>query len=436
MTLSNGLKVILAERHELPAISLSMIVNAGFSSDRLVAPGTAHLTSSLLLDGTDKYSALQLSDELDRLGLEAHSSASLDTSTVSVVGLASKLKPALDLLADIVEHPSFTIEEIGRQKKIQVSRIAQEKTQGMGTAIRVFPSLLFGEKHPYGIPLSGTGTALSVDKLTRDDLIHFHEQGYRPNNATLVIVGDTTLATLKPLLESAFDGWKKAPLPPLTTPEVKSPVSPGLYLIDRPGAQQSDLIAATIAPPYNSPNEVALEMWNDILSGSFTSRLNMNLRENKHWSYGAHSSLVSTSGQRPYLVFASVQTDKTKDSLVEMEKEIQGMAGSQPASAGELRGVVDQATKSLQGQFATSQAVSTFIQRVLSYHLPEDFFSTYADKANSLTPADLSSAAATFFHPKQLVWIVVGDRAKIEAGLKELDLGPVHMLNADGKVAQ
>jgi len=436
MTLSNGLRVVLAERHELPSVQMSIIVNAGYSSDYLAQPGTASMTSSLLLDGTDKYNALQLSDELDRLGLDATTHASVDTSTVSIIGLTSKLKPALDLLADIVEHPGFSADEIARQKKIQASNIKQEKTQGFGIAVRILPPLLFGDKHPYGMPLSGTGTLASVETLTRDGLMRFHEQWYRPNNATLVIVGDTTIAQVKPLLEAAFGDWKSAPLPDRAIPTLTAPASNGLYLIDRPGALQSVLIAGTIAPAQNTPNEVALDMWNNILSGTFTGRLNMNLRENKHWSYGTQSLFLPTAGQRPYVVLASVQTDRTKDSLVEMEKEIQGMAGIQPATASELLAAVNQATKSLPGSRETSVAVSSTIANIVSYHLPEDFYTSYAAKADALTPADLNAAAQAFFHPRQLVWIVVGDRAKIEGGLKELDLGPVHLLDADGGVVQ
>jgi zinc protease len=434
MTLSNGLQVVLAERHELPSLRMSMIVGAGYSSDYLAQPGTASMTSSLLLDGTDKYSALQLGDELDRFGLNASARASVDTSTITVVGLTSKLKPALDLLADIVEHPSFAADEVARQKKIQVSGIEQEKTQGMGIAVRILPPLLFGDKHPYGMPLSGSGTVPSVEKLTRDDLMRFHGQWYRPNNATLVVVGDTTLAQMKPMLETAFGDWKRGQLPDRSIPAVSAPASNGLYLVDRPGAPQSVLIAGTIAPAQNTPNEVALNMWNNILSGTFSGRLNMNLRENKHWSYGTQSMFLSTAGQRPYLVVASVQTDKTKDSLVEMEKEIQGMAGGRPVTAGELQASVDQATKSLPGSRETSSAVSSSNASIVSYHLPEDFYTTYAAKADALTPADLNAAAQTFFQPRQLIWIVVGDRAKIESGLKDLDLGPVHLLDPDGKV--
>jgi zinc protease len=436
MTLSNGLQVVLAERHELPSVRMSMIVNAGYAADSLAQAGTASMTSSLLLDGTDKYSALQLSEELDRLGLEASARASVDTSTVSVVGLTSKLKPALDLLADIVEHPGFAADEVGRQKKIQLSNIAQEKTQGFGIAVRILPPLLFGDKHPYGMPLSGDGTTASVESLDRNNLVKFHEQWYRPNNATLVIVGDTTLAQVKPLLEAAFAEWKKAPVPEHATPTLTAPVNSGLYLIDKPGALQSVLIAGTIAPPQNTPDEVALDMWNNILSGTFTGRLNMNLRENKHWSYGTQSLFLSTAGQRPYLVLAQVQTDKTKDSLVEMVKEIDGMAGARPATAAELQAAVDQATKSLPGSRETSGAVSATISNIVSFHLPEDFYTTYAAKADALTPADLNAGAQRFFHPKQLVWIVVGDRAKIEGGLKDLGLGPVHLLDADGQVVR
>jgi len=434
MTLSNGMQVVLAERHELPTVRMTMIVGAGYSSDYLAQPGTASMTSSLLLDGTDKYNALQLSAELDRLGLDASARASVDTSTVSLVGLTSKLKPALDILADVVEHPSFAAEEVARQKKMQTAQIEQEKTQGMGIAVRILPPLLFGDKHPYGMPLSGSGTTAAVEATTREDLVHFHTQWYRPNSATLVVVGDTTLAQMKPMLEAAFSDWKKAPLPERAVPELKAPASNGLYLIDRPGALQSVLIAGTIAPPQKVQDEVALEMWNNILSGTFTGRLNMNLREDKHWSYGTQSMYLPTAGQRPYIVLASVQTDKTKDSLVEMEKEIKGMAGSKPPTSAELQAAVDQATKSLPGSRETSGAVSATIANIVSYHLPEDFYTTYAPKADALKAADLETASQTFFKPGQLVWIVVGDRAKIESGLKELDLGPVHLLDANGKI--
>jgi zinc protease len=434
MTLPNGLKVVLAERHELPSVRMSMIVSAGYSSDVTAVQGTASMTSNLLLDGTDKYSALQLSDELDRLGLDASTRASVDSSTVSVVGLSSKLKPALEVLADIVEHPAFADDEVARQKKIQISDIGQEQTEGMGIALRVLPPLLFGEGHPYAMPLSGSGTVASVEKLTREDLKRFHGEWYRPNNSTLVIVGDTTLAQMKPLLEAAFGTWQKAAVPAHAIPVMTTPVKSGVYLIDKPGAPQSVLIAGTIAPPQNGADEVALEMWNNILSGTFTGRLNMNLREDKHWSYGTHSLFLPTAGNRPYVVLASVQTDKTRESMVEMEKEIAGMAGSKPVTASELSATVDEATKSLPGSRETSAAVSSTIASMVSYHLPADYYTTYATKADALTPAAVDAAAATFFHPKELVWIVVGDRAKIESGLKTLDLGPVHLLSVDGAV--
>jgi zinc protease len=436
MTLKNGLQVVLAERHELPSINMSMIVKAGFASDYLATPGTASMTAQLLMDGTDKYTALQLSDQVDRLGLTVSTQASVDTSSVTVVGLSSKLKPALDLLSDIVQHPSFTADEIGRQRKLQISTIDQEKTQGIGLAIRTLPPLLFGDKHPYGMPLTGTGTVPSVEKLQRADLMHFHDEWYRPNNATLVVVGDTTLEQMKPLLEAAFSLWKPQPVPAENIAAVPEPVSHGLYLIDRPGALQSVLIAGTIAPAQSSDDEVALEMWNNILSGTFTGRLNMNLREDKHWSYGTQSLYVATRGQRPYVVLASVQTDKTKESLVEMEKEVRDMAGSRPPTEKELKAAVDQATKSLPGSRETSNAVGAAMRSIVSYHLPEDFYTTYAAKAEALQPATVEAAAKEFFHPQQLVWIVVGDRAKIEGGLKELDLGPVHYLDLDGHPIQ
>jgi zinc protease len=248
-----------------------------------------------------------------------------------------------------------------------------------------------------------------------------------------VIVGDTTLDQIRPMLETAFASWAPGTVPALAIPEVEAPVNHGIYLIDKPGALQSTIIAGTIAPAQSSSDEVALEMWNNILSGTFTGRLNMNLREDKHWSYGTHSQFVSTEGQRPYLVLAAVQTDKTKESIVEMEKEIRDIVGSRPPTQQELQAAVDEATKSLPGSRETSAAVGAAIRNIISYHLPEDFYTTYAARADALQPEALETAAKEFFHPGQLVWIVVGDRAKVESGLQQLDLGPVHLLNADGQ---
>jgi zinc protease len=433
MTLKNGLKVVLAERHELPAIDMSLIVNAGYAADHSATPGTASMTASLLLDGTDKYNALQLSDQIDRLGLNVGAHAAVDTTTVTVSGLSSKLQPALDLLADVVQHPSFAADEVARQKKLQISTIEQEKSQPIGIAIRTLPPLLFGDQHPYGTPLTGSGRVASVEKMDRADLVRFHDQWFRPNNATLVIVGDTTLDQIRPMLETAFASWKQGTVPTLAIPEIATPVSHGIYLIDKPGALQSTIIAGTIAPAQSSSDEVALEMWNNILSGTFTGRLNMNLREDKHWSYGTHSQFIATKGQRPYVVLAAVQTDKTKESIVEMEKEIRDIVGSRPPSQQELQAAVDEATKSLPGSRETSSAVGAAIRSIISYHLPEDFYTTYAARADALQPAALETAAQQFFHPDQLVWVVVGDRAKVESGLQQLDLGPVHLLNADGQ---
>jgi zinc protease len=432
MTLKNGLQVVLAERRELPAFDMTLIVRAGYAADHGGLPGTASMTAALLLSGTNKDNALQLGDKIDRLGLQVSSRAAVDTTNISISGLSSNLNPALGLLSEIVEHPAFAGDEFDRRKKLQLATIEQEKSQAMTMATRVLPPLLFGDEHPYGTPLTGSGTADSVAKMDRADLVRFHDLWFHPNNATLVVVGDTTLEQIKPLLEETFSSWKPEPLPKLSIPEVASPVGHGIYLIDRQGASQSNIIVGTIAPPQNGADEVGMEMWNDVLSGSFTSRLNLNLRENKHWSYGTHSLFIPTGGQRPYLVTAAVQTDKTKESIVEIEKEIRAIVGDRPLTEQELEGVVDNLTKSLPGSRETLDSVDAAIRSMVAYHLPEDYFTTLATRAEALQPATAEAAAKTFFHPDQLVWVVVGDRAKIEDGLKQLDLGPVHVIDQSG----
>jgi zinc protease len=432
-TLSNGLKVILAQRHEIPVVELRLQVDAGYAADQFATPGAESMTAALLTGGTAKRTALEISEETASLGAQVGVSSGLDGSTVTLSALKSNLDRSLDLYADVILHPAFPESDFRRQQKQQIAAIQREKVSPVPMALRVFPGLLYGANHAYGNPLTGSGTEDTVAKLTREDLVKFHEAWFKPNNSTLIVVGDTTLAELTPKLERLLDGWKAGAVPKKNIGVVDYPAKPMVYILDRPGALQSFILAGEIAPPRNNPDEIAIETMNDILGGSFGARINMNLREDKHWSYGAQSFMVEAKGQRPYVVFAPVQTDKTKESLVEINKELRGILGDKPPTAEELAKVQANETLSLPGSRETMAEVANSIDTLVEYGLPDDYYEKYADRVRGLKVADIEGIAKRVVRPDNLTWVIVGDRAKIEAGVREVNLGELKFLDADGK---
>jgi len=432
-TLSNGLKVILAERHEVPLVNFTLAFDAGYAADQLALAGTSSMTMALLNGGTKTMNALQISDRQELLGAQISAGSNLDLSTVHLSSLKSKLDDSLALYADVVLNPAFPQSDFDRQQKQTLAGIKREENSPVAAALRVMPGLLYGNDHAYGNPLTGSGTSATVGKMTREDLVKFHDAWFEPNNATLVIVGDTTLSEVTPKLEKLFSAWKSGNVPKKTVKAVNLPAKSTVYLIDKPGAQQSVIVAGVVAPPEGNPKEIAIEAMNDGLGGNFGARLNMNLREDKHWSYGASMRLWDARGQRPYLAVAPVQTDKTKESLIEMNKEFHDVVGSRPLSQEELEKVQANETLSLPGSRETQNAVGGSILDLVQFGLPDDYYETYAGKVRALKTSDLADAAHLVVHPDQLTWVIVGDRAKIEAGVKELNLGELKYLGPDGK---
>jgi zinc protease len=433
-TLSNGLKVILAERHEVPLVNFTLAADAGFASDASATPGTANLAMQVLTDGTRTRNALQISDELETLGATLRGSSNLDLSFVSLSALTAKLDPSLDLFADVVLHPSYPETEVKREQKLVLAGIDREQNTPATLALRVLPGLLYGAGHPYGNPLTGSGTKESVAKLTREDLVKFHDTWLRPNNSTLIVVGDTTLKEVTPKLERLFAGWKSGSVPAKNVKTVPVATKSTVYLIDKPGALQSVIIAGVVAPPRANPQEIAIEAMNNSLGGMFGARLNMNLREDKHWSYGARTVLRDARSQRPFYAVAPVQTDKTKEALVEMNKEFRGIVGDHPVSADELAKIQANETLKLPGSRETLDALGQSIVDMVQFGLPDDYYDTYAEKVHALKTNDVNQAAKEVVRPDNLTWIVVGDRAKIESGVRELGLGEFHLMDTDGKV--
>ena len=433
-TLSNGLKVILAERHEVPLVDFTLASDAGFASDASTSPGTANLAMLVLTDGTRTRDALKISDELESIGATLKGSSNLDLSFVSLSALTAKLDASLDLFADVVLNPSFPENEVKREQKLVLAGIEREQNAPTTLALRVLPELLYGNGHPYANPLTGSGTRESVARLTREDLIKFHDSWLRPGNSTLVVVGDTTLAEVTPKLEKLFAGWKGGNPPAKNVKTVPVATKSSVYLIDKHGALQSVIVAGVVAPPRANPQEIAIEAMNNSLGGMFGARLNMNLREDKHWSYGARTVVRDARSQRPFYAVAPVQTDKTKEAMVEINKEFRGIVGDNPISSDELKKIQANETLKLPGSRETLEALSQSIVDLVQFGLPDDYYDTYAGKVRALKTSDVNAAAKEVVRADNLTWIVVGDRAKIETGVRELNLGEFRLMDVDGKI--
>ncbi len=432
-TLASGLKLIVAERHEAPLVRFQLLVDAGYASDSLGTPGLASMAAGMLDEGTASRSALQISDELQKLGAQLATGSDLDTTFVTLSALKANLDPSLALFADVVLNPSFPAAELERLRKRQLAAIDQEGVQPFAMALRVLPKLIYGTGHAYALPLTGSGTKASVAALTREQVARWHQTWMRPGNATLIVAGDTTLAEIRPKLESLFASWKSGSVPKKNVASVEATPQKVVYVMDRPGALQSTIFAGHVAPPRANPREVTQQVLNNVLGGQFISRLNMNLREDKHWSYGAGSVFFDARGPRPFIVYAPVQTDKTKESVAEILKELKGIRGEKPVTNDELQAAKDGLVLTLPGRWETARAVGSSIGEIVRFGFGDDYYSTYPGKVRATTLADVT-AATSVIQPDRLVWVIAGDRAKIEPGLRELGLGEIKAIDSDGNV--
>ena len=430
--LSNGLELIVAERRSVPVVRMSMVVDAGFASDQFSTPGTSSLAMAMIDEGTRKRTAIEISDETAALGAQISAGSGLDASYVSLNALAENLDDSLDLYADIIFNPVFPADELERLRRQRLARIQQEKNQPVGMAIRILPALLYGEGHAYSIPLTGSGTEASVQSITRDTLVDWHSTWFRPNNATMIVVGDTTMDEIKPKLERVFRRWEPADVPTKSIDDVADRPNASVYIVDRPEAEQSIIFAANLSPKRDAGNEFAVQSMNEILGGSFTSRVNMNLREDKGWAYGAFTLVYNTAGQRPFIAYAPVQTDKTAESVAELQREFVEYLGDNPATDDELDKIKDNNTLSLPGRWESGSAVLSDIAQIVTNELPDNYWDTYVDTVRNVTLDDVEAAGAEVIKPDNLVWVIVGDREAIESRVRELEIGEITFLDADG----
>ncbi len=425
-TLSNGIEVVFAKRSTVPIVNVAVQFDAGYSADAGGKLGLANFATVMLDEGAGRYDALELAAELEKLGTRLNSGSNLDTTTVSMSMLKENMDDSLSLFGDILKKPTFDKEEIERQRALILSEIAQQKTRPVSIALTLLPPLIYGDDHAYGIPFTGSGTAEGVQSVTRSDLVDFKNTWLRPDNATVFVVGDTTLDEIKPMLEKEFGKWKASgEKGTKQIAQASMPEKGRAIIIDRPGSQQSLILAAHLAPPTGVDNNIAIMAMNETLGGAFTARVNMNLREDKGWAYGAYTFLQEARGQRPYMVYAPVQTDKTGASLLELKKELNGYLGDKPPTELELeRARLDQ-VRSLPGQFETAGSVLSSLLSSSRFNRDYDYPESLVEKYNSLSLDDLNDAAKQVVQPDKLTWLIIGDAEKIKAEVEAANIGPV-----------
>ncbi len=346
------------------------------------------------------------------------------------------MQPSLELFADVVRNPAFRAADIERLRAQWLADIAQEKTQPNGMALRTLPPLLYGNHHAYGIPFTGTGTEAAIKSLTAADLAAFHDDFIRPDNAKILVAGDTTLEKILPLLEQTFGDWTapKSAVPKKNIAEVAAQKKPRVFLINRADSPQSLIFAGALVAPTKSPDYLPVQTANAVFGGAFTSRLNMNLREDKHWSYGARSSVQDALGQRPLLIQAPVQTDKTAESIGEALKEVRAVASDKPPTTAEIDKIKAQRVRALPGSYETTGAVLTALSTNQLYARPDNYVQTLKQNIEAQTDAQVDAAAKQIFVADALTWVIVGDLSKIEQPVRALNIGEVKVLDTDGKV--
>jgi len=431
--LSNGLKVLLVERRQAPLVSVQLLLDTAFAADFAeTKAGTGNLAVSLLDEGTTTRDSMTLANELARLGAVVGAGGGGEQSTVSLSALKPTLDASLAIFADVVRNPAYRQADVDRVKAQQGAAIRAQRLQPASIANRVMSRVIYGPAHPLGVQT----TEASVTSITRDDLVRFHARWFRPDTATLLVVGDTSLAELTPKLETAFGGWRATTpaTPRIAVPAAAARTTPVVYLVDRPGSPQSYVLAGLPAPPRDTrgEEEFTVTAFNTNFGGNFTSRINMNLREDKGWSYGVSSGLVGGRGPRMFRITAQIQTDKTKESIQELQKELRDVLDTRPLTAAELTITQNNTIMGLSGRWESSGAVAAAMDEIVTYGLPDTYFETYAQRIRAVTPGMALEAGHKLVPAQNFAWVVVGDRSRIEAGLRELGI-EVRIVNADGE---
>lgn len=433
-TLANGLEVCLVRKTGLPLVAATLALRSGWSSDPAGKPGTASLTAELLDEGTRRHDAFALETAARRLGAELSTRSSFDASQIAMNLLQQHLDAGLALMAEVAREPSFPPAEFERQRKLALGRIQQESVQPTAVAMKLLQEKVFGPGHAYAQPFSGSGTAVGLAALTPADVAEFHRTHYVPGNAVLCLVGDLTLEQARAAAERVFGDWPAGTAPAAVVPPAQPDRSARIFLVDRPGAQQSAITAAYPGVRVGDPDRVPLEILHTALGGQFASRLNMNLREDKGYTYGARTQIGAFVGGGFFGASTQVQTQHTAASVTEILREFADLDGARPLAGEEQRNCVNQMILAFPQDFETYQGVAGRVAQLVTSGQPRDDWQTYATRVEAVTEADLRRVAHEQIRADDLVFVIVGDRARIEDDLRALGIGPVSVVTGGGGV--
>jgi predicted Zn-dependent peptidase len=427
--LSNGLPVQLVELHEVPLVQVNLLVSRGSADDPSGRFGIASLTASMLEEGADSRSALEIADAVDFLGADLGTASGIDSTVVRLHVPVSRLGEALPIMADIATRPTFPSDELERLRQERLVGLLQARDRAPTIASIAFQRVLYGPTYRFGTPVFGT--AATIKSFKTDDLRGFYASRFRPGNAALIVVGDVLPEKVMPLLETSFGSWKAEGTGPAQAQltEAQEPARREVYLVDKPGAAQSEIRTGWIGVPRSTPDFFPILVMNTILGGSFTSRLNMNLREKHGYAYGADSSFSMYVAAGPFTASAAVQSDKTTEALKEFFNELNGML--QPVPAEELARAKNYVALRFPGGFETTGDISRRLEELALYRLPDDYYAKYVPNIQAVTAADVQRVAQKYIQPARFVVVVVGDLKAIEPGIRALNLGAVKVLSLD-----
>ena len=427
--LENGSKLVLAERNDLPLVQLEIVFNNGYAIESDNELGLVNFTMSMVDEGTDKYNSLEFAEMQESLGSGIGFGSSIDTTYASMSSLKVNLEKTLDLFKEGLLNPTFPQVELDKVKKRWLAGIDQELNSPASMANRQIRTLVYGSGHPYA-KASSSGIKSTVENFTREDLQGMYAKLTNPNDATFIVTGDISLADATELLNKKFSNWKSPDkaIVQVDLFNVNDQASPRVFLIDKPGAIQSYILAAQLLPPTNSDDDILIDYMNYAIAGSFTSRLNMNLREDKSWSYGVRTSTGYSQGQRLMRMTAPVQTDKTAPAITEILREYNEYINSSPINEEELSKIKNARTLRLPGQYETLGALLGGIEDIVKYNRDFDYLDTIADKRNSIKLEDVQSATTKYLDTDKWTWVIVGDLNEIENPVRDLNIGPVKVI--------
>jgi zinc protease len=431
--LSNGLEVVIAERRDLPILTLNLVLKGGQNLEDYGQQGLAELMTDLMTEGTKSRDTMELAGDLSKIGASLRAGSTRESSSLSLTTLTKYTDKALELFTDVLLNPSFPEQDLERLRKQKLASLLRRSDSPTAIAGIVFPKVLYGEKHPYG----RIDTVETVKGLTRDDVVKLYDRLFHPNNGALIVAGDTTPDEIVAKLETALKDWKPGEVLTDTAVVVPELKATPLYLVDKPGSAQSVLAVGQVGVPRSTPDYFPIVVMNTVLGGQFSSRINLNLREEKGYTYGARSEFVFRRGAGPFAAQTSVQTAVTKEALSELVRELTEITKDRPPTEAELANAKDRLIKGFPSRFETTFGLANQLEDLVLFDLPNDYFTTYQQKIEAVKAADVARVAAERITPEKLTILVVGDRAKIEPGLKSLAFGKqIQLLDPEGNPAE